>query len=116
MAPWIGIEPTTNGLTGKPSRGQPYRIVRNQGLRIHHDRENPVQYTPVQLAGKQMGNILARAKSWAAARRECPRGTVVIFVRIPRRREHASPAMTERQLSRRTGAAPGARLYLHRDW
>src|SRR5437762_11768566 len=33
LAPRVGIEPTTNGLTGRPARSQPYRVVRNQRLK-----------------------------------------------------------------------------------
>jgi hypothetical protein len=63
LAPRVGIEPTTNGLTGRRNRSERDPVVRNQALRWHLVRENPVQYTPVRLAGKQVGNISARAKS-----------------------------------------------------
>jgi hypothetical protein len=56
MAPWVGIEPTTNGLTGRISRSLPHRCVRNQRFSRLRERLNPAHYTPVQLAGKHLGN------------------------------------------------------------
>jgi hypothetical protein len=62
MAPWVGIEPTTNGLTGKPSRGQPYRIVRNQGLRYITTAKILLSTPQCNWLENSMGNILAHAK------------------------------------------------------
>jgi hypothetical protein len=56
LAPRVGIEPTTNGLTERMKGSRRYRIARNQKDRLILQRQNPVQYTPVQFSGKQLGN------------------------------------------------------------
>jgi hypothetical protein len=60
LAPRVGLEPTTNGLTGQGTRTLLDRTMRNRALKGGHSSENPVQYTQVRLDGKHLGNIAFR--------------------------------------------------------
>jgi uncharacterized protein (DUF433 family) len=53
----VGVEPTTNGLTEETSRSQPCLAVRKQALRVPVARQTTPRYTPVRLAGRQVGDI-----------------------------------------------------------